>query len=131
MRLPLISEYYDAQLINSNGRPYVLRDASTPFQTLNLSNRAVNLEDIETRLKQDILEEARKYGGMILIHDELENGHLVPTWMSVDEHSIRSPKEVYEDVKQEGWRVDYYRIPITPDTPIEVSVMSWEKEVIC
>jgi hypothetical protein len=58
---------------------------------------------------------------MILIHDELENGHLAPTWMSVDERSIRSPKEVYEDVKDEGWRVGYHRIPITPDTPIEVS----------
>lgn len=55
-----------------------------------------------------------------MIHDELENGQLVPTWMSVDEHSIRTPKEVYQDVQDEGWRVGYHRIPIAPDTPIEV-----------
>jgi hypothetical protein len=105
-----------------NGRPYVLRDASHPFQTLALSDRATNLEDIERRLKLDILEESRKFGGMILTHDEVSNGNLIPTWMSVDEASIRTPKEVYEDIKREGWRVEYHRIPIAPDRPIEVSL---------
>lgn len=104
-----------------NGRPYVLRDAANPFQTLALSDRASNLEDIERRLKLDILEESRKFGGMILTHDEVSNGVLIPTWMSVDEASIRTPREVYEDIKAEGWRVDYHRIPIAPDRPIEVS----------
>ena len=99
----------------------MLRDASVPFQTLTLSNRAPNLEDIERRLKTDILEEARRYGGMILFHDEDEHGHLVPTWMSVDETSIRTPREVWENEKAKGWRVEYHRIPIAPDTPIEVS----------
>lgn len=99
----------------------MLRDASHPFQTLALSDRATNLEDIERRLKLDILEESRKFGGMILTHDEVSNGNLIPTWMSVDEASIRTPKEVYEDIKREGWRVQYHRIPIAPDRPIEVS----------
>jgi hypothetical protein len=100
----------------------VLRDASHPFQTLALSDRATNLEDIERRLKLDILEESRKFGGMILTHDEVSNGNLIPTWMSVDEASIRTPKEVYEDIKSQGWRVEYHRIPIAPDRPIEVSL---------
>lgn len=104
----------------SNGRPYVLRDASTPYQTLALSDRASNLEDIERRLKVDILDEARKYGGMILTHDELTAGTIIPTWVSVDEESIQTPKEVWDDMKRQGWKVDYWRIPIAPDTPIEV-----------
>jgi len=99
----------------------VLRDASNPLQSLTLSDRATNLEDIERRLKLDILDEARRYGGMILIHDEVSSGDIIPTWMSVDEESIRTPKEVWEDVKKDGWRVDYWRIPIAPDRPIEVS----------
>lgn len=107
--------------MGSNGRPYVLRDASNPLQSLTLSDRATNLEDIERRLKLDILDEARRYGGMILIHDEVSSGDIIPTWMSVDEESIRTPKEVWEDVKKDGWRVDYWRIPIAPDRPIEVS----------
>nr|KIR85732.1 hypothetical protein I308_03840 [Cryptococcus tetragattii IND107] len=106
-------------LIYCNSRPYVLRDASTPYQTLALSDRASNLEDIERRLKIDILDEARKYGGMILTHDELTAGTIIPTWVSVDEESIQTPKEVWDDMKRQGWKVDYWRIPIAPDTPIE------------
>nr|XP_019043261.1 hypothetical protein I302_07836 [Kwoniella bestiolae CBS 10118]OCF22191.1 hypothetical protein I302_07836 [Kwoniella bestiolae CBS 10118] len=102
-----------------NGRPYVLRDASTPYQTLALSDRADNLEDIERRLKLDILDEARKYGGMILTHEEITGGTIIPTWVSVDEESLRTPREVWEDMRNQGYRVDYYRIPIAPDTPIE------------
>ncbi|WVF68673.1 hypothetical protein IAT40_003444 [Kwoniella sp. CBS 6097] len=106
-------------LVYCNGRPYVLRDASTPYQTLALSDRADNLEDIERRLKLDILDEARKYGGMILTHEEIAGGTIIPTWVSVDEESLRTPKEVWEDMKSQGYRVKYYRIPIAPDTPIE------------
>jgi hypothetical protein len=102
------------------GRPFVLRDASNPFQTLTLSDRASNLEDIERRLKLDILDEARRYGGLLLFHDEVSPGTLMPTWLAVDEQSIRTPREVWEDVSDEGWRVKYFRIPIAPDRPIEV-----------
>lgn len=77
----------------------------------------------------DILDESRKFGGMILTHDEVSNGTLIPTWMSVDEASIRTPKEVYEDIKREGWRVDYHRIPIAPDRPIEVGLLLREEDV--
>jgi hypothetical protein len=111
----------------SNGRPYVLRDASTPLHTLALSDRATNLEDIERRLKLDVLEEARKYGGMILTHEEIAGGEVIPTWMGVDEGSIKTPKEVYEDVAREGWRVEYWRIPIAPDRPIEVGLGSYRQ----
>ena len=43
-----------------SGRPFVLRDASEPRRTLQLSDRAENLEAIELRLKNDILSEAAK-----------------------------------------------------------------------
>jgi len=43
-----------------SGRPFVLRDASEPRRTLSLSDRAENLEDIESRLKNDILQEATR-----------------------------------------------------------------------
>lgn len=105
----------------SSGRPYVLRDAATPLQTLALSDRADNLEDIERRLRLDILEEAKRYGGLILCHDEMEQGEIVPSWIAVDERTIRTPREIFEDVKSAGWRVDYWRIPVAPDRPIEVS----------
>ena len=106
----------------------MLRDASAPFSTLTLSDRATNLEDIERRLKLDILDEARRYGGMILTHDEVNGQETIPTWVSVDEASIQTPKEVWEEVKNQGWRVEYWRVPIAPDRPIEVSV-SWPLDI--
>lgn len=86
---------------------------------MTLSDRTSNLEDIEARLKLDILDEARRYGGMILFHDEVSAGELVPTWQAVDENSVKTPKEVYDEIRKLGWRVDYHRIPIAPDRPIE------------
>lgn len=44
-----------------SGRPFVLRDASEPKRTLSISDRAENLEAIENRLKNDILQEAARY----------------------------------------------------------------------
>jgi hypothetical protein len=49
-----------------NGRPFVLRDGSDPKQTLFLSDRPENLEDIEQRLKADILAESSKYARRIM-----------------------------------------------------------------
>lgn len=54
-----------------SGRPFVLRDVSEPRKTLALSDRAENLEGIEGRLKQDILAEAGKFGGLVLTHNEI------------------------------------------------------------
>jgi Inositol hexakisphosphate len=47
-------------VIYISGRPFVLRDASAPKEALSLSDRAENLEGIESRLKEDILIEADK-----------------------------------------------------------------------
>ena len=43
-----------------SGRPFVLRDAAEPRRALKLSDRAENLEEIERRLKNDILAESAK-----------------------------------------------------------------------
>ena len=47
-------------MIYISGRSFVLRDASEPTKPLSLSDRAENLEGIESRLKEDILAEAAK-----------------------------------------------------------------------
>lgn len=43
-----------------NWKPFVLRDWSAPKTTLALSDRAESLEQMELKLKEDILYEARK-----------------------------------------------------------------------
>ncbi|TFK40212.1 inositol hexakisphosphate-domain-containing protein [Crucibulum laeve] len=108
-----------------SGRPFVLRDASEPRRTLSLSDRAENLEAIEMRLKNDILQEAVRYGGVVLTHNEIAvdsgdgDGAILPTWTAVDTNNVKTSRELWTHMKKEGWNVDYYRIPISPDRPIE------------
>ncbi|TFK90507.1 hypothetical protein K466DRAFT_660775 [Polyporus arcularius HHB13444] len=110
-------------LVYISGRPFVLRDASEPRRTLKLSDRAENLEEIERRLKADILAEAAKFGGLILTHNEVASdsgeGAILPTWTAVDANNVRTQRELMEHMKEDGWNVDYYRIPISPERPIE------------
>lgn len=63
-------------VIYLSGRPFVLRDASDPTETLHVADHADTLEGLETRLKKDILAEAHKFGGLILTHYE-QGAHLV------------------------------------------------------
>ncbi|KAJ6512734.1 inositol hexakisphosphate-domain-containing protein [Mycena sanguinolenta] len=111
-------------IVYISGRPFVLRDASQPRRTLSLSDRAENLEAIESRLKNDILQEATRYGGLLLTHNEASSadsgeGAILPTWTSVDNLNVRTSRELWGQMKEEGWNVDYHRIPIAPDRPIE------------
>ncbi|KIJ66912.1 hypothetical protein HYDPIDRAFT_180575 [Hydnomerulius pinastri MD-312] len=110
-------------IVYISGRPFVLRDASQPRKTLSLSDRAENLEAIEDRLKNDILQEATKYGGLILTHNELPaesgEGAILPTWTHVDNVNVRTSRELWENMRLDGWNVEYHRIPISPDRPIE------------
>ncbi|KAH7925850.1 hypothetical protein BV22DRAFT_1033556 [Leucogyrophana mollusca] len=110
-------------IVYISGRPFVLRDASEPRKTLSLSDRAENLEAIEERLKNDILQEATKYGGLVLTHNELPaesgEGAILPTWTHVDTVNVRTSKELWENMQKDGWNVEYHRIPISPDRPIE------------
>ncbi|KAG1860386.1 inositol hexakisphosphate-domain-containing protein [Suillus subluteus] len=105
------------------GRPFVLRDSVEPRRTLSLSDRAENLEAIEERLKNDILQESAKYGGLILTHNELPaesgDGAVLPTWTHVDKVNVRTSRELWDEMRADGWNVEYHRIPISPDRPIE------------
>ncbi|KAG9102429.1 hypothetical protein FS749_000019 [Ceratobasidium sp. UAMH 11750] len=113
------------------GRPYVLREASAPKTALQLSDRASNIEAIEDRLKADILTEAQRFGGLLLTHVEDADGDsLIPTWSSVDAGSVMTSKEVWSEARAEGWNVEYHRIPITPDRPIEDNYLDAYLDVI-
>ncbi|KAF8150729.1 inositol hexakisphosphate-domain-containing protein [Crassisporium funariophilum] len=121
-------------IVYISGRPFVLRDASEPRRTLSLSDRAENLEAIENRLKNDILQEAMRYGGVVLTHNEVAadsgEGAILPTWTSVDSGNVKTSRELWGFMKNEGWNVDYYRIPISPDRPIEDNYLDAYLQVI-
>ncbi|EST07320.1 hypothetical protein PSEUBRA_003137 [Kalmanozyma brasiliensis GHG001] len=117
-------------VIYVGGRPFVLREAERPVSTFSLSMRADNLEAIESRLKQDILRESSKHGGLLMVHEETATGSIAPTWIAVDDASVHTVREVWERVKAEGWRVDYHRIPIAEDQAIENNYLDAYTQVI-
>ncbi|KAK4050677.1 hypothetical protein OIV83_003403 [Microbotryomycetes sp. JL201] len=94
-------------------QPFVLREAAHPTRTYSISDRAENLEGIEYRLKQDILREAARYGGVILVQEEIRPEHIVSSWIAVD--SVRTVREVWEQVAADGYNVVYHRTPVTRD----------------
>ncbi|KAH9824387.1 inositol hexakisphosphate-domain-containing protein [Melampsora americana] len=102
-----------------SARPFVLRDSVRPTQTFAISERASNIEAIESRLKLDILKEANKYGGLVLVHDETVEGDILPAWITADD--VKTTREVWEEVKGEGYR--YHRIPISSDQAPEDSYL--------
>ncbi|XP_004494491.1 uncharacterized protein [Cicer arietinum] len=103
-------------LVYINGRPFVLRDVERPFS--NLEYTGINrerVEQMEARLKEDILLEAERYGNKILVTDELPDGQMVDQWEPVSCNSVKTPLEVYEELQAEGYLVDYERVPITDE----------------
>ncbi|KAL3531572.1 hypothetical protein ACH5RR_010894 [Cinchona calisaya] len=99
-----------------NGRPFVLRDVERPFS--NLEYTGINrqrLEQMEDRLKGDILLEASRYGNKILVTDELPDGQMVDQWEPVTLASVKTPLEVYEELQKQKYLVDYERVPITDE----------------
>uniref|UniRef100_A0A1D1Y2D0 Paladin n=1 Tax=Anthurium amnicola TaxID=1678845 RepID=A0A1D1Y2D0_9ARAE len=99
-----------------NGRPFVLRDVEHPFSNLEYTgiNRA-RVEQMEARLKEDILLEASRYGNKILVTDELPDGQMVDQWEPILHESVKTPLEVYEELQVEGYFIDYERVPITDE----------------
>jgi protein-tyrosine phosphatase len=99
-----------------NGRPFVLREVERPFT--NLEYTGINrqrVEQMEARLKEDVLQEATKFANKIMVSDELPDGQMIDQWEPVGPNSIQTPFEVYESLQAEGYCVDYERIPITDE----------------
>ena len=106
-------------VIYVNGRPYVLRLFPDPLRNLEATGIArERVELMELQMKKDIIEELKKYGGRVLLHEEHMNGNefaIVPLWESVKEEDVLTPLEVYKSIQKEGYHVDYLRIPITDE----------------
>ncbi|KAL6500192.1 hypothetical protein OROHE_025558 [Orobanche hederae] len=98
-----------------NSRPFVLRDVEQPFSNLEYTGiNRVRVEQMEDRLKEDVLIEAARYGNKILVTDELPDGQMVDQWERVSHGSIKTPLEVYEELTHQ-YLVDYERVPITDE----------------
>ena len=103
-------------LLYVNGSPYVVRESDKPFANLEYSGiDAARVEEMEDRLKQDVLNEAMLYDGSILVAHEDDQFQVVEDWEPVTEVDVQTPLEVYEELTRDGFNVEYLRVPITDE----------------
>lgn len=76
---------------------------------------ASTLDDMESRLKGDLLAEAGANDGMTIIHEEAKDQRILPCWEAVSGSNIRTPREVYSDLHAEGFDVSFERLPAAPE----------------
>lgn len=68
---------------------------------------------MEARLKEDILREAGRYGGAIMVTHETDDGQIYDSWEQVSPDAIQTPLEVFKHLEAEGFPISYARVPIT------------------
>ncbi|MFP4498167.1 MAG: hypothetical protein ACLFQV_08145 [Vulcanimicrobiota bacterium] len=107
-----------------DGRPFSLRDWNNKFNNMDYSNISpAEVEAKEAQLKEDIMAEAQKNGGYIVVHDEVQYKNevgktcwkVVPRKIKVIEGNLKTTRQVFDELKKDGYNVDYARIPITDE----------------
>ncbi|CAO3608947.1 unnamed protein product [Cunninghamella echinulata] len=100
-------------IVYLNGYPYVLREYANPMHNIGsfVGISSSRLEMVEERLKADVLRECQSLGGLLLVHQEIDDGTIVPCYIAADE--VKTPKEVFLSFQEKGYRLKYFRIPIS------------------
>jgi len=97
-----------------------LRLVNRPLQNVEATGVTTRtVEGMEQSFKKDVLRELRQGQGRILLHDEVEERpgvfSIIPLWETVSEDDILTPREVFEKIVKEGYRIDYGRVAITDE----------------
>ncbi|XP_059625500.1 uncharacterized protein LOC132268723 isoform X2 [Cornus florida] len=102
-------------VIYINGKPFVLREVERPYKNM-LEYTGIDrerVERMEARLKEDILREAERYGGAIMVIHETDDGQIFDAWEHVSSDLIQTPLEVFRCLDSDGFPIKYARVPIT------------------
>ena len=67
---------------------------------------------MEKSFKKDVLQELKAGNGRILLHDEVEERpgvfSIVPLWETVSEEDIMTPRDVFNLMTKEGFKVPLF-----------------------
>eukprot|EP00889_Picochlorum_renovo_P000852 jgi/Picre1/27882/NNA_000845.t1 len=103
-------------VIYVNGSPYVVRESDKPFANLEYTGiDTQRVEEMEKRLKADVLAEASQYDGSVMVAEEDDQFQIVVDWEPVTDVDIQTPAEVYEELCNDGYNLDYLRVPVTDE----------------
>lgn len=102
------------------GRPHVLRLVDKPLENVEATGVTTNVvESMEERFKSDVLREVRLGNGKILLHDEVEERpgvfSIIPLWETVSDDDIMTPRDVFNLMSKEGYKINYDRVAITDE----------------
>jgi hypothetical protein len=68
---------------------------------------------MEESFKREVINEVRAGDGRILLHDEVEERpnvfSIVPLWVNVSEEDIMTPRDVFNLMTKEGYKVSIVR----------------------
>ncbi|CAA0842770.1 Unknown protein [Striga hermonthica] len=98
-----------------NGKPFVLREVERPYKNM-LEYTGIDCERVErmeARLKDDILREAERYEGAIMVIHENDGGQISDAWEHVKLDVVQTPREVLTCFEADGFPIKYARVPIT------------------
>ncbi|KAL0284472.1 UNVERIFIED_CONTAM: Paladin [Sesamum angustifolium] len=98
-----------------NGKPFVLREVERPYKNM-LEYTGIDCERVErmeARLKDDILREAERYQGAIMVIHETDDGQISDAWEHVSLPAVQTPREVFRCFEENGFPIKYARVPIT------------------
>lgn len=102
-------------------RPFVFRDLAAPYVNVELTGiETSKIEHVESQLKLDVLNEADLYQKKFLVHDEATPGELVGIWEDATEESVKTTREVYNEVVDKGYRCLMLRLPVTDEQSPEI-----------
>jgi len=68
---------------------------------------------MEARLKDDIMREAERYQGAIMVIHETDDGQIFDAWEHVSSDAVQTPVEVFKCLEADGFPIKYARVPIT------------------
>ncbi|KAG5504474.1 hypothetical protein JKF63_04926 [Porcisia hertigi] len=97
-------------------RPFVFRDLAAPYVNVELTGiQTEKVELVEYELKRDVLKEAEQYDGKFLVHDEGSPGELVGVWVSANEETVKTLREIYDELLVKQFRCHMLRLPVTDE----------------
>lgn len=92
------------------------------------------VESMEDNFKKDVLREAHNGGGRILLHDEVEERpgvvSIVPIWEVVEEKDIMTPRDVFDLIVAQGYRVCFSSLLVLAYTGPNVTQINYGRVAI-
>ena len=109
-------------VIYVKGLPYVLRITKDPVTNLEMTGIvSERVEQVEARLKADILAELDRFEGRLLLHEEdAGTGKIVPVWEVVTGDQVETTMEIIESLRRNGHPIVYARVPMYPCPKIDL-----------